>query len=249
MELPSMFPLMITAAGTISPAKVFVIGAGVAGLQAISTARRLGAVVQAYDVRPAVREQVESLGAQFVELQLDASQAEDQGGYAKELGEEFYQRQRQLLAEVVSECDVVITTAAIPGKKSPLLITKEAVEGMGSGSVVIDLAAERGGNCELSQADQRVEQGGVTILGPTNLPAEVPRDASRMYAKNISTYLLNSIDDAGQLCLDMEDEVTRETIVAQHQQVVHPRIREALGMEQIDNPLAEAPPSVDAPST
>ena len=169
--LPHMFPMMMTAAGTITPAQVFVIGAGVAGLQAIATARRLGAMVEAYDVRPAVKEQIESLGAKFVELPLESAGAEDKGGYAKAQDEEFYQKQRELMAKSVAGSDVVITTAAIPGKKSPLLITADAVHGMRPGSVIVDLAAERGGNCELTKADETVVVDGVTILGPTNLPA------------------------------------------------------------------------------
>ena len=233
IELPKMFPLMMTAAGTLSPARAFVIGAGVAGLQAIATARRLGAVVQAYDVRPAVRDQVESLGAKFVELQLDASDAEDKGGYAKALSAEFYAKQRELMAHVVAESDVVITTAAIPGKKSPLLITKDAVEGMQPGSVIVDLAAERGGNCELSQPDEKIVHQGVTICGPTNLPSEVPQHASQMYAKNINTFLLNMTQD-GQLQLNLDDEIVREALVAHEGDVVHPRLRDALGMPSLD---------------
>ena len=181
--------MLMTAAGTLSAAKVFVIGGGVAGLQAIATARRLGGIVSAYDVRPAVKEQVESLGAKFVEMQLDTATAEGQDGYAKAMDEEFYQKQRELMAKIVARSDVVITTAAIPGKESPLLITAEAVQGMSPGSVIIDLAAEQGGNCELSQPDQRVVEYGVTIMGPTNLPSEVPFHASQMFAKNTTNFL------------------------------------------------------------
>jgi len=231
-ELPKMFPLMMTAAGTISPARVFVIGAGVAGLQAIATSRRLGAVVHAYDVRPAVREHVESLGAKFVELSLEAGESEDKGGYAKAMGEEFYTKQRELMAEVVAESDVVITTAAIPGRQSPLLITAAAVEGMESGSVIIDLAAERGGNCELSKADERSEEHGVTILGPTNLPAEIPYHASQMFSKNMATLLVHLVKD-GELNLDMQDEINSGTTVARGGEVVHGRIRELLGLEAL----------------
>ncbi|GIW94924.1 MAG: NAD(P) transhydrogenase subunit alpha [Pirellulaceae bacterium] len=227
VELPKMFPLLMTAAGTVTAAKVFVIGAGVAGLQAIATARRLGAVVHAYDVRPACREQVESLGAKFVELPLETTQAEDKGGYAKALGEEFYQRQRQLMADTVAVSDVVITTALIPGKPSPLLITAEAVRRMSPGSVIVDLAAERGGNCELTKADQRVEENGVIILGPTNLPSEVPHDASIMLGNNITNFLLHLIRD-GQPQLDSEDEIIRETMVARDGQIVNPRVKELL---------------------
>ncbi|HEX2477186.1 MAG TPA: Re/Si-specific NAD(P)(+) transhydrogenase subunit alpha, partial [Lacipirellulaceae bacterium] len=187
--LPKMFPLMMTAAGTLTPAKVFVIGAGVAGLQAIASSRRLGAVVHAYDVRPAVKEQVESLGAKFVEMPLETTGAETAGGYAKQLDEEFYRKQRELMARTVAASDVCITTAAIPGKPSPRLITADAVRAMAPGSVIIDLAAERGGNCELTKADQVVVENGVTILGPTNLPSELPAHASQMLAKNLTNFL------------------------------------------------------------
>ena len=231
-ELPKMFPLMMTAAGTLSPVKAFVIGAGVAGLQAIATAKRLGAVVQAYDVRPAVREQVESLGGKFVELALDAGNAEDKGGYAKAMGEEFYQRQRECMADICAENDVVISTAAIPGKDSPLLITCDAVERMRNGSVIVDLAAERGGNCELSQADQRVVERGVTILGPTNLASEIPHDSSQMFAKNVVSFLMNMTED-GELKCDTGDEIVCGTMVAEGGDVVHDRIRELLGLEAL----------------
>ena len=190
--LGKMFPLMTTAAGTLTPAKVFIVGAGVAGLQAIATARRLGAVVSAYDVRPAVKEQVQSLGAKFVEMALDTAAAEGQGGYAQAMDEEFYRRQRELMTRVVAEHDVVITTAAIPGKKAPVLITREMVEGMAPGSVIVDIA-ERGGNCELTQPGETLQHGGVTILGPTNLPADVPFHASQMFAKNITTLLAHLV--------------------------------------------------------
>jgi len=228
--LPRMFPMLMTAAGTIAPAKVFVLGAGVAGLQAIATARRLGAVVSAYDVRPAVKEQVESLGAKFVQVELETSQAEDKGGYAKELGEEFYRRQREMLMGVVREQDVVITTAAVPSKKAPLLITKDMIAAMAPGSVVVDLAAERGGNCEGTEPGKTVSAGGVTIMGPLNLPSEIPYHASQMYARNIATFLKHLIKD-GKLILDMADEITRETLVTHGGEVVHPRVREALGLK------------------
>ncbi len=227
IESPKMFPLMMTAAGTIAAAKVFVIGAGVAGLQAIATARRLGAVVQAYDVRPACREQVESLGARFIELPLETGQAEDQGGYAKAMGEEFYQRQGQLMSDTVAASDIVITTALVPGKRSPLLITAEAVRRMSPGSVIVDLAAERGGNCELTRADQRIVENGVVILGPTNLPAEVPRDASIMLSNNITHFLLHLIRD-GKASVESSDEIIRETLVARDGEIVHPRVRQLL---------------------
>ena len=235
-HLPRMFPMLMTAAGTITAAKAFVIGAGVAGLQAIASCRRLGAVVQAYDTRPAVREQCESLGAKFVELPLES--AEGAGGYARQMDEDFYRRQRELMAAVVAQSDVCITTAAIPGKKSPLLITADAVRGMQPGSVIIDLAAERGGNCELTQADKVVVAHGVTILGPTNLPAEVPYHASQMFGRNVATFLLN-LGKKGQLEVNLEDEITRETLLTRGGEVVQPRLRELLNLP----PLATEPPS------
>jgi NAD(P) transhydrogenase subunit alpha len=219
--LPKMFPMMTTAAGTITPAKVFVVGAGVAGLQAIASARRLGAVVSAYDVRPIAKEQVQSLGAKFVEMPLDS--AEGQGGYAKAMDEEFYRKQRELMTRVVAENDVVITTAAIPGKKAPTLVTAEMVRGMAPGSVIVDLAAERGGNCELTRPGETVVDGGVTILGPANLPAEVPYHASQMFAKNITTFLLHLFKD-GQFHFDLDDEITRDTLVAKDGKIVNPKV-------------------------
>lgn len=238
LELPKIFPLLMTAAGTLTSAKAFVIGAGVAGLQAIATARRLGAVVRAYDVRPACREQVESLGGKFVELPLETSGAEGQGGYAQAQGEEFYRRQRELMAQVVAESDVVITTAAIPGKPSPRLITAEAVAGMQPGSVIVDLAAERGGNCELSRPDERVVAHDVTILGPTNLPGEVPRDASQMFSANATAFLVNLIKK-GQLVLNCDDPIIRETLAAHEGQVVHTRLRELLGLSKLEQQTLE----------
>ncbi|MDP9325167.1 MAG: Re/Si-specific NAD(P)(+) transhydrogenase subunit alpha [Candidatus Dormibacteraeota bacterium] len=227
--LPKIFPMMTTAAGTLAPARVLVIGAGVAGLQAIATARRLGAVVQAYDVRPAVKEQVESLGAKFVELPLEAGDAEDRGGYAKAQDEEFYRRQREMMARVVAGSDAVITTAQVPGKTAPVLVTAEMVGGMAPGSVIVDIAASQGGNCELTLPDQTVTKDGVTVLGPTNLPATVPYHASQMYAKNISAFLAHLVKD-GELQIDLEDEITRETLVSRGGQVVHPKVREAFGL-------------------
>lgn len=238
LELPKMFPLMMTAAGTITPARVFVIGAGVAGLQAIATAKRLGAVVQAYDVRPAVREQVESLGGKFVELQLDTGQSEDKGGYAKAMDEEFYTKQREFMAKIAAENDVVISTAAIPGRQSPLLLTTAAVQGMAQGSVIVDLAAERGGNCELSQPDARVVEYGVTILGPTNLPGQIPKDASQMFAKNVCTFLANMAKD-GKLDINLDDEIVAGTLMTHEGNVTHPRIREMLGMEPMAEPSSQ----------
>ncbi len=233
--LPKMFPMMMTAAGTLRPAKAFIMGVGVAGLQAIATARRLGAVVSANDVRPAVKEQVESLGAKFVELELDTAAAEDKGGYAKEMDEEFLRKQREMIAQVVAQSDVVITTAAIPGKKAPTLVTAEMVAGMAPGSVIVDLAAERGGNCELTQLGTEVVQQGVTILGPANLPSDVPYHASQMYAKNISTFLLHLIGDRppddGPWKLDLEDEIIRDTLIARQGRVVNSRVCELLGIE------------------
>ena len=228
MELPKVFPMLMTAAGTLNAAKAFVIGAGVAGLQAIATAKRLGAVVRAYDVRPACREQVESVGGKFVELPLEAGDAQDKGGYAKQQGEEFYKKQRELMAKVVGESDVVITTAAIPGKPSPLLITAEAVAGMNAGSVIVDLAAERGGNCALTKADERVVAHGVTILGPTNLASDAPTHASQMFSANVNS-LLQHIVKAGKLELNREDEIIRDTMATHDGQITNARIREALG--------------------
>ncbi len=224
-HLPKMFPMLMTAAGTISAAKVFVIGAGVAGLQAIATAKRLGAVVSAYDVRPVVKEQVHSLGAKFVEMGLETAQAEAAGGYARAMDEEFYRKQRQLMAQVAAENDVVICTAAVPGKRAPLLLSAEAVRGMAPGSVIVDLAAESGGNCELSKADQTVLDSGVTIIAPTNPASEAPFHASQMYSRNVTTFLLSLVRN-GQFSPDMEDEIVRETLVARDGQVVHPRVRE-----------------------
>lgn len=221
--LPKIFPLMMTAAGTLSPAKVFVVGAGVAGLQAIASARRLGAVVEAYDVRPVVKEQVQSLGAKFLDLALDTAQAQAAGGYAKELTDETIRRQRELMLHAVAANDVVITTAAIPGKQAPTLVTTEMVEAMAPGSVIVDLAAERGGNCQLTRPGETVVHRGVTILGPDNLPATVPYHASQMYAKNISTFLLH-LAKGGQIQWNLDDEITRETLVARDGQVVHPRV-------------------------
>jgi len=229
VELPKIFPLLMTAAGTVTAARAFVIGAGVAGLQAIATCRRLGAIVRAYDVRPAVREQVESLGAKFVELPLAPGEAaEGQGGYAREMDENFYRRQRELMASVVAESDVVITTAAIPGKTSPLLITEAAVKGMQPGSVIVDLAAERGGNCEVTQADTRIELGGVTVLGPTNLPSEVPQHASQLYSGNVTAFLTNLVKK-GELVVNLEDPIILDTLATRDGQIASRRLRELLG--------------------
>lgn len=227
--LPRMFPMMMTAAGTITPARVFVVGAGVAGLQAIASAKRLGAVVHAYDVRPAVKEQIQSLGAKFVELPVEAGNAEDKGGYARELGEEFYKKQRELMARVVAESDVVITTAMIPGKKAPVLITGEMVGKMAPGSVVVDLAAERGGNVDVTRAGEIVDVRGVRVIGAVNLPATMPYHASQMYARNALAFVQNLIKD-GVVALSTDDEIVRETLVARDGDVVNAAIRERLGM-------------------
>ncbi len=226
--LPKMFPMMMTAAGTLAPAKVFVVGVGVAGLQAIASAKKLGALVEAYDVRPAVKEQVQSLGAKFVELELETTGAEDAGGYAKALGEDFYRKQREMMVKVVAASDVVITTAAIPGKKAPILVTEEMVKGMHAGSVIVDLAAERGGNCELTKAGENVLYNGVTIIGPLNIPATIPYHASQMYAKNIATFLLH-LTKEGKLTINLDDEITAGTLITRDGKVVHPRVLEAMG--------------------
>ena len=227
--LQKMFPMMITAAGTITPARVFIIGAGVAGLQAIATAHRLGAVVQAYDVRPAVKEQVESLGAKFVALALETQAAETAGGYAKAMDENFYRRQREMMAKVLAESDVVITTAAVPGKRAPVLITQEMVRAMRGGSVIVDLAAETGGNCELTRPGETVEVDGVSILGPVNLPSTIPYHASQMYARNIASFLQLLVRD-GKLHLDLEDQIIRETLLTCNKEIVNPLVRELLGL-------------------
>lgn len=223
--LPRIFPMLTTAAGTITPGRVLVIGAGVAGLQAIATARRLGAVTSAYDLRPAAKEQVQSLGGRFVELPIEAKDAEDARGYAKAQGEDFYRRQRELLGKVVAENDVVITAAVIPGKKSPLLVTADMVKGMAPGSVIIDLAAERGGNCELTRPGEEVVVHGVTIIGWFNLASSVPYHASQMYSRNITAFLLHLVKD-GQLRIDTNDEIIRETLLTQGGEVVNKRVRE-----------------------
>jgi len=232
-HLPRMFPMLMTAAGTLTAARAFIVGAGVAGLQAIATARRLGARVEAYDVRPAVKEQVQSLGARFVEMPLETVDSEDKGGYAKAQDEAFYRRQREMMLKVVAASDVVITTALIPGRKAPILITAEMVDGMVPGSVVVDLAAERGGNCELTRPDEVVLHKGVTILGPSNPPALVPNHASQMYSKNITTFLAHLLGKEGakqaSLVLDLSDEITRETLLTKDGEVVHARVRDLPG--------------------
>jgi len=223
-RLPRLFPMLVTAAGTVTPARVLVVGAGVAGLMAIATAKRLGAVITAYDVRPAVKQEVESLGAKFLELGLEGGAGE--GGYAKVMDEGFYERQRRLLGEAVAQSDVVITTASVPGKPAPRLLTAATVRAMRPGSVIVDLGAERGGNCELTKPGKTVEESGVSILGPTNVPSTVPYDASRMFARNLRNFLFHLLDAKA------EDEILRESLVTRDGNVVHARVREALGSPQ-----------------
>jgi len=235
LHLPRLFPMLMTAAGTLKAAKVFVVGVGVAGLQAIATAKRLGAVVSAYDVRPAVKEQVQSLGAKFVEFDLETAAAEDKGGYAREQSEEFLRKQQQEMGRVLGEQDVVITTAAVPGKKAPTIVTADMVRGMQPGSIIVDLAAERGGNCELTRPGETVTENGVTILGPLNSASDHPAHASQMYAKNLTNYL-GALMHEGQLKLDRADEVVAGTLLCEGGEVVHPRIRELLGLEPLPVP-------------
>ncbi len=224
-SLSKMFPMMMTAAGTIAPAQVFVVGAGVAGLQAIATAKRMGAVVKAYDVRPAVKEQIESLGAKFVELPVEAGDSEDSGGYAKEMDESFYKRQREMMTKIVAESDVVITTAAIPGKKAPVLITADMVKEMHKDSVIVDLAAESGGNCELTESGKTVVKNGAIIIGPPNIASAIPHHASQMYSKNITTFLLHIIKE-GKLSDDTDDQILTDTMVTKNGEIVNKRIKE-----------------------
>lgn len=230
--LPKMFPMLMTAAGTVTAARVFILGAGVAGLQAIASARRLGAVVSAYDIRSAVKEQIESLGAKFVVLNIEAGGAEDKGGYAKAMGEEFYRRQRELLTEVLREQDVVITTAAVPGQKAPILLTAEMVKALQPGSVIVDIAAERGGNCELTHPGQTIVHNGVNILGPLNLASTVPYHASQMYSSNVVS-LLKLMVKNGELTINREDEIIRETLVTSGKEVVNARVIERLGLAPV----------------
>ena len=242
-----LFPMLMTAAGTVKPARVLVIGAGVAGLQAIATAKRLGAVVSAYDVRPAVKEQVESLGGKFIELDLKTADSESAGGYAREMDENFYERQREMMTRLVADADVVITTAAIPGKQSPLLVTTAMVDGMKPGSVIVDLAAERGGNCEPTQCDESVNHNGVTVLGPSNLPASVPRNASEMYSRNVTNFLNELIKD-GQINIDLTDEVIAGTLVTHDGQIVHPRVRSLLDLPPLEPAEPETNEAAPDPS-
>ncbi|MHC5010172.1 MAG: Re/Si-specific NAD(P)(+) transhydrogenase subunit alpha [Planctomycetota bacterium] len=227
-RLPKFFPMFMTAAGTVAPAKVFIVGAGVAGLQAIATAKRLGAIVSAYDVRPAVKEEVESLGGKFVELDLET--AEGEGGYAREMDEAFYAKQREMMVKVVAENDVVITTAAVPGKKAPILVTTEMVKGMSPGSLIVDLAAERGGNCELTKVDEVVEADGVTILGPSNVPSTLPYHASQMYSKNIFNFLNNMLtkDKEKKFDLEQEDDIIEATWLTRGGEVINEAVKQLL---------------------
>ena len=227
--LPRIFPMLTTAAGTITPGRVLIIGVGVAGLQAIATARRLGAVTSAYDMRPAAKEQVLSLGGRFVELPIEAKDAQDARGYGTAQGEEFYRKQRELLGDAVAANDVVVTAAVIPGKKAPVLVTKEMVARMLPGSVIVDLAAERGGNCELTRAGETVVENGVTIIGQTNLASTVPYHASQMYARNLTAFLVNLVKD-GKLQFNEADEIHRETLLTRDGEIVNARVREFLGL-------------------
>ena len=226
-RLPKFFPLLMTAAGTVTPARVFVIGAGVAGLQAIGTARRLGAVVEAYDTRPAVKEQVESLGAKFAEMDLAAKDAEDKSGYAQAQSEEFYQKQQEMMFKYVAAADVVIPTALVPGQRAPILITEEMVRGMRPGSVIVDLAAEQGGNCALTEPGRDIVKHGVIIIGPMNLPSTVPFQGSEMYARTVTSYLVHLLKD-GKPHLDLDDELTRGPLVTHRGEIVHEVIKARL---------------------
>jgi NAD(P) transhydrogenase subunit alpha len=230
--LPRIFPMLTTAAGTVTPARILVIGAGVAGLQAIATARRLGAVVSAYDMRPASKEQVQSLGGRFVELPIEAKNAQDARGYGTAQDESFYAKQRELLARVIADSDVVVSTAVVPGKKAPVLITADMVKAMAPGSVIFDLAAERGGNCELSRAGETVVEYGVTILGTINIASKVPYHASQMYARNLTAFLLNLVKD-GKLRPDTEDEIIHETLLTRGGEIVNARTREFFKLPEL----------------
>jgi len=228
---PRMFPMLMTAAGTVPPTRVVVLGAGVAGLQAIATAKRLGAVVEAYDVRPAAVEQIRSVGAKAIELDLETTDSEDSGGYAKSQSQDQASTQRRLLTPYLAEADVVITTAAIPGMKSPLLIDAAMVEAMAPGSIIVDLAAERGGNCELTAPDEQVEHQGVLIVGPTDLASHSARNASQMVSTNITT-LLAHLAPEGELILDQSDEITQAMLIAIDGAVVHERVKQALESQE-----------------
>jgi NAD(P) transhydrogenase subunit alpha len=233
--LPRMMPMMMTAAGTVAPARVFVIGAGVAGLQAIATARRLGAVVSAYDVRPTVKDQIQSLGAKFVELPLDTAAAEDKGGYARAQDESFLRRQRELLANAVADSDVVIGAAAVPGRRAPVLVSADMLKDMRPGSVVVDLAAEQGGNCEASEPGRDVVRHGVRVLAPLSLATTVPHHASQLYARNVANFVVNMVRK-GELQLDADDEIVRDSMLTRGGEIVHPRVREALSLPPLPAP-------------
>jgi NAD(P) transhydrogenase subunit alpha len=234
-RLPRIFPMLTTAAGTVTPARVLIIGAGVAGLQAIATARRLGAVASAYDMRPAAKEQVQSLGGRFVELPIEAKDAQDERGYGRAQDESFYARQRELLGRVVAESDVVITAAVVPGKKSPVLVTKEMVERMAPGSVILDLASERGGNCELTRTGEIIVEHGVTIMGSINLASSVPYHASQMYARNVTAFLQYLVKDGkSQLDALQGDEIVRSTLLTQGGEIVNARVREFFSLPALE---------------
>jgi NAD(P) transhydrogenase subunit alpha len=244
-ELPKMFPLLTTAAGTIAPAKVFIVGAGVAGLAAIATSRRMGSLVEAYDVRPAAREEVESLGARFVELPLETGQEEGSGGYAKQLSEETIKKQQELMAKTVAASDVVITTAQVQGSTAPVIITTEMIKGMAPGSVIVDLAAEQGGNCEPTVAGETVDVDGVKVIGVVNLPGEIPVHASQLFGKNVANFL-GLMVVGGKLDTGVDDDVIKESVVAAGGDVVNNRVREALGLEKLPEPEPPAPePAAD----
>ena len=232
---PRIFPMLMTAAGTLQPARVLIMGVGVAGLQACATAKRLGAVVEAYDVRPAAREQILSVGAKPIELDLDTGESEGAGGYAKEQGEDFLRRQRELMTEVVAQQDIIITTAAIPGAKSPILVTEDMVKAMKPGAVIVDLAAERGGNCDLTEQGKTVMAHDVTILGPENVPSELAYHASQMLGKNMQTLLELILDEEGNLNLDFNDEIVAGTVVAHQGEVPHPHLRKLLNLPELES--------------
>ena len=232
---PRIFPMLMTAAGTLQPARVLIMGVGVAGLQACATAKRLGAVVEAYDVRPAAREQILSVGAKPVELDLDTGESEGAGGYAKEQGEDFLRRQRELMTEVVAQQDIIITTAAIPGAKSPILVTEDMVKAMKPGAVIVDLAAERGGNCDLTKQGETVVAHDVTILGPENVPSDLAFHASQMLGKNMQTLLELIVDEAGNLNLDFNDEIVAGTVVAHEGEIPHPHMRKLLNLPELES--------------
>jgi NAD(P) transhydrogenase subunit alpha len=238
--MPKMFPLLTTAAGTIAPAKVFIVGAGVAGLGAIATSRRLGALVEAYDVRPAAREEVESLGARFVELPLETGQEAGSGGYATQLSEDTIKKQQELMAKTVAASDVIITTAQVQGTTAPQIITTEMIKGMAAGSVIVDLAAEQGGNCEPTVAGETVDVDGVKVIGVVNLPGEIPVHASQLFGKNVANFMGLMVVD-GKVDIDVDDDVIRESVVARGGDVVNNRVREALGLEPLPEPEPPAP--------